>query len=209
MKLILVGPPGSGKGTQADMISRHYKIPHISTGDILRENIKNETALGKLAKEYVESGRLVPDELIIRLMRKRLKAPDCRNGFLLDGFPRTVDQAKELEKLEKIDMVFSLEVSDDEVVRRISRRLICRKCGASYHLDFKPPKKEGICDKCGGELYQRDDDKEEVVKKRLEVYREQTEPLLRFYDEKHILHRINGEQPIEKVFKDIQEIIEV
>ena len=207
MNVILLGPPGSGKGTQAEHISKTYKIPHISTGDIIRENIKNETILGKKAKEFVESGKLVPDDLIIRLMRKRMNNPDASNGFLLDGFPRTQYQAEELDKLTEINYVISLEVKNNLLVKRISRRLMC-KCGATYHLDWKKPAHEGKCDRCGEELYQRADDKEDTVRHRLEVYAKETAPLIKFYKKRHILHAIDGSQKIEKVFHDIKVILD-
>ncbi|MHA1595492.1 MAG: adenylate kinase [Candidatus Baldrarchaeia archaeon] len=213
MRIILFGPPGAGKGTQAKKLSEVFGIPHIATGDILREEVARGTELGKLAKSYMDRGELVPDDIIIRIIEERLKREDCRNGFILDGFPRTMAQAEALDDLLrrlniKLDAVINLEVSDDEVVRRLSYRRICKKCGKIYHLMFDPPKEDNICDMCGGELYQRDDDKEEVIRNRLEVYRKQTLPLLKYYEEKGLLININGERSIDEVFNDIIRVLE-
>ena len=208
MRLVIFGPPGAGKGTQAKLLSEKLGVPHIATGDMLREAVKAGTRLGRLAKEYMDEGRLVPDEVVIGMVEERLRQPDCSKGFILDGFPRTIEQAEaldsELKKLGlKLDAVLNLEVGDDEVVKRIALRRTCKSCGAVYHLVFNPPCKEGVCDRCGGELYQRDDDKEEVVRNRLKTYRQQTKPLLEFYRGRNLLRNVNGERPIEDVFKEI------
>lgn len=210
MRLILLGPPGAGKGTQAKFISQKFGIPQISTGDILRENVKNNTELGRKAKEYMDKGELVPDNIMIELVKNRVQQEDCRNGYILDGFPRTIAQAEALEnalKNEKIDVVIFVDVSDSLIIERLSLRRVCKNCGAIYHLKYNPPQKDGICDKCGGELYQRDDDKEETIKNRLEVYRAQTEPLVEYYKEKNVLFKINGENSVDAVNKEINEIL--
>ena len=185
MKLVMLGAPGAGKGTQANMIAEKYGIPHISTGDIFRANIKEGTDLGKEAKSYMDKGELVPDELTVRLLLDRVSKDDCKDGYVLDGFPRTIPQAEVLEKeLEKngdrIDKAVNVDVPDENIVNRMSGRRACLKCGATYHIVHIPPRKEGICDNCGSELVQRDDDKEETVKNRLKVYHEQTAPLIEF-----------------------------
>src|SRR6056297_684737 len=208
MRLILLGPPGAGKGTQAEGIKKEFNIPHISTGDIFRENIKNNTKLGKKAQEFMNKGLLVPDELVVNLVKDRLSKKDCEEGFLLDGFPRTIEQAKaldkELEKMDqKLDKAINIVVSEDILVERIVGRRICKNCKATYHIKFNPPKQEGICDKCGGELYQRDDDKEETVQNRIKVYNEETQPLVEYYENKDLILNINGEQEINKVLEDI------
>lgn len=208
MRLILLGPPGAGKGTQAEGIKKEFNIPHISTGDIFRENIKNNTELGKKAQEYMNKGLLVPDELVVDLVKDRLSKNDCNKGFLLDGFPRTIEQAealdKELKKMDKkLDKAININVSEEVLVERIVGRRICKDCKATYHVKFNPPQKEGICDKCGGKLYQRDDDKEETVQKRIKVYKEETQPLIDYYDKKGLILNINGEQEINKVLEDI------
>jgi len=208
MRLILLGPPGAGKGTQAEGIKKEFNIPHISTGDIFRENIKNNTELGKKAQEYMNKGLLVPDELVVDLVKDRLSKEDCKKGFLLDGFPRTIEQAKALDKVldkinQKLDRAININVDEEILVERIVGRRICKDCKATYHVKFNPPKVEGTCDKCGGELYQRDDDKEETVEKRIKVYNEQTQPLIDYYDSKDLLLNINGEQEIQKVLEDI------
>jgi len=195
--MILLGPPGCGKGTQAKMLIDTYGIPQISTGDILREELAQKTPLGIEAKTYMDKGALVPDALVIKIIEGRLKKEDCKGGFILDGFPRTLAQAEALEttlaamKLQ-IEHVLSIEVDDAELIRRLTGRRICRQCGGSYHLVFNPPRQEERCDACGGELYQRDDDKEETIRKRLTVYQAQTEPLISFYQKKGILHSIPG-----------------
>lgn len=208
MRLVLLGPPGAGKGTQAAGIVEKYKIPHISTGDIFRKNIKEGTELGKKAKGYMDKGLLVPDELVVEIVKDRLTEDDCVEGFLLDGFPRTVSQAdslnSELESMNiKLDKVINIDVSKEELIERAVGRRICKECGATYHIKFNPTKESGVCDACGGELYQRDDDNEETVTKRIEVYIDQTQPLIDYYKEKSILADIDGKQSIDKVFSDI------
>lgn len=208
MRLILLGPPGAGKGTQASGIINKFDIPHISTGDIFRKNIKEGTDLGKKAKEYMDKGLLVPDELVVDLVTKRLTEDDTKNGFLLDGFPRTVAQANaldnELNNLGwSLDNVINIVVSKDELIERAVGRRICKDCGATYHIKFNPPTIPGKCDVCGGELYQRDDDNKETVAKRIEVYENQTSPLIKYYDDKDILLNIDGAQDIDKVFSDV------
>ncbi|WPX07879.1 adenylate kinase [Anaerocellum danielii] len=208
MRLILLGAPGAGKGTQAEYLSKRFSIPHISTGDILRENVKNETELGKKAKEYMDKGLLVPDEIVIEIVKDRISKEDCKNGFLLDGFPRTIAQAEALDKVlqelgQKIDKVLNIEVPDEKILERMSGRRICKNCGASFHVIYRPPQKEGVCDVCGGELYQREDDKEETVKKRLEVYHAQTQPLIDYYKEKGLLVVAYGQEEIADTTKEV------
>lgn len=208
MRLVLLGPPGAGKGTQAANIINKYQIPHISTGDIFRKNIKEGTELGKKAKEYMDKGLLVPDEIVVAIVKDRLTEDDCKNGFLLDGFPRTVAQADALDAELKemgvaLDKVINIDVSKENLIERAVGRRICKECGQTYHIKFNPPKVENKCDICGGELYQRKDDTIETVTKRIEVYLEQTKPLIDYYKNKGILVDINGEQSIEKVFADI------
>jgi len=207
MKLILLGPPGAGKGTQAKSISNEYNIPHISTGDIFRKNISERTALGIEAKGYIDKGLLVPDELTVRIVEDRLRSDDCSMGYLLDGFPRTIYQAEELEKLDKLDCVLLLQVPDEFILSRMTGRRVCAGCGASFHVTNNPPKTEGICDLCGGELAQRKDDKKETVAQRIEVYKNQTEPLVNYYKDKGILKTVDGTLKIEEVFKDIVRIL--
>ena len=212
MKIIMLGAPGAGKGTQAKMLAEKYGIPHISTGDIFRANIKNGTELGAKAKEYMDKGLLVPDELVVDLIMDRFKADDCKNGYILDGFPRTIPQAESLtaalkENGEAIDFALDVEVPDANIVNRMAGRRACLKCGATYHTEFAAPKKEGICDKCGSELVLRDDDKPETVQKRLEVYHEQTHPLIDYYKKKGVLHAIDGTLSMETVFKNIVDIL--
>ena len=197
MNLILLGPPGAGKGTQAKMLIDAYGIPQISTGDMLREAVKNQTALGMEAKKFMDSGQLVPDEVVIGLAKDRIAQPDCEKGFMLDGFPRTVPQAEALDKVldgmdKKIDHVISIEVPNSELLGRLTGRRTCKACGQGYHVMFDPPKQEGVCDKCGGELYQRDDDNQETVSNRLKVYGSQTEPLIDYYKAKGLLRPIDG-----------------
>lgn len=204
MHIVLVGPPGAGKGTQAQFIASHLSIPKISTGDIFRVNVSQGTELGREAKAYMDRGDLVPDSVTIAMVRDRLAEGDTRDGFLLDGFPRTLTQAKALDETlddmgTKLDVVLELVVDDDEVVRRLSGRRTCRVCGRVWHLDFDPPTREGICDQCGGELFQRDDDREETVRHRLEVYAEQTAPLIDFYADKSILVGLDATGPVEDV----------
>ena len=208
MKLIFLGLPGAGKGTQAEVISKKLNIPQISTGDILRENVRLGTELGKKAKKYMDEGKLVPDDIIINMMKERLNSDDCKNGFILDGFPRTIKQAEALDSIIKIDKVIFIDVPEDVLLSRLTGRRVCKNCNNVYHLEFNPPKNPSICDKCGGELYQRDDDKEETVKKRIETYNNQTKPLIDYYENKGILIRINGNQPIDKVTKDIIEVLQ-
>ena len=212
MKIIMLGAPGAGKGTQAKMIAEKFNIPHISTGDIFRANIKNGTELGKKAKEYMDKGQLVPDELTVEILLDRVAADDCKNGYVLDGFPRTIPQAdvldKELTKLgDKVDFAINVDVPDENIVRRMSGRRACLKCGATYHIEHIPPKKEGICDTCGSELVQRDDDKPETVQNRLLVYHEQTQPLIDYYNKKNILKSVDGTKDMQEVFSDIVNIL--
>lgn len=209
----MLGPPGAGKGTQASAIIKKYNIPHISTGDIFRANIKKGTELGKKAKAYMDKGQLVPDELVVSIVKDRLLEDDCKDGFLLDGFPRTVKQAEaldeELTKMElKLDHVINIDVESDELIKRAVGRRICKNCGATYHIEFNPPKKEEECDVCGGELYQRDDDTEETVANRIEVYLKETKPLVDYYTKKGIIFSVDGKQAIEDVFKDIVKSLE-
>ena len=212
MKIIMLGAPGAGKGTQAKMIAEEYKLPHISTGDIFRANIKEGTELGKEAKTYMDQGKLVPDELTVRILLDRVAKDDCKNGYVLDGFPRTIPQAEvlesELNKLgDKVDHAINVDVPDENIVNRMSGRRACLKCGATYHIKHVPPKKEGICDVCGSELVLRDDDKPETVKKRLDVYHEQTQPLIDFYTERGVLKTVNGNADPKDVFAAIKEIL--
>ncbi|MHA1230661.1 MAG: adenylate kinase [Candidatus Helarchaeota archaeon] len=208
LRLIFLGLPGAGKGTQAEKIAKKFNIPQISTGDILRENVRNGTELGKKAKTYMDEGKLVPDDIIINMIKERLKNPDCANGFILDGFPRTIEQAGALEDISPIDYAIFIDVPTDVLIERLTGRRSCKKCNAVYHIKYNPPKKPGICDACGGELYQRDDDKVETVKKRIEAYNNQTKPLVSYYKEKGILITIDGNRPIDEISKDIQEILE-
>jgi adenylate kinase len=208
MKLILLGAPGAGKGTQAKWISKEYGLPHISTGDILRHNVKEGTELGKEAKRYMDEGKLVPDELIIGMMKERLSEEDCKNGFILDGFPRTINQAEELGKITDIDAVLNIYVPFEKLIERITGRRSCPKCGAVYHIKYNPPKKDNICDVCGNELIQRDDDKEETVKKRLETYEAQTAPLIDYYEKKGKLLTVEGQEEIEDTRRLVKEALE-
>ncbi|WP_088187405.1 adenylate kinase [Desulfosporosinus sp. FKA] len=208
MKIILMGGPGAGKGTQAGPLVEKYHFPHISTGDMFRAAIKEGTALGLKAKSYMDAGGLVPDEVTIGIVAERLAQPDCAEGFLLDGFPRTLAQGNALNEIldslgMKLDGVINIEVAEDVLIPRLTGRRVCRKCGASYHMVFNPPQQEGVCGQCGGELYQRSDDTVETAKNRLNVYNQQTEPLINFYQQQGLLKRINGDQPIDKVFADI------
>jgi adenylate kinase len=200
MKLIFLGPPGAGKGTLAGLVSKELGVPHISTGDIFRDAIKRETELGKKVKEIVGRGDLVPDELTVGLVRERLAQPDAANGFIFDGFPRTIPQAEALEKFQGLDAVVNFSISDQEVVKRLSGRRVCRSCGAVYNVNTMQPKKEGICDTCGGPLFIRDDDKIESIKNRLEVYKNQTEPLILFYKKKKLLRTVNSNKNPEDTF---------
>ncbi len=213
MKIIMLGAPGAGKGTQAKQIAETYKVPHISTGDIFRANIKNNTPLGQKAKEYMDAGNLVPDELTCDLVMDRIAQDDCVNGFVLDGFPRTIPQAEALTnalnaKGDAMEYAINVDVPDESIVNRMSGRRACLACGATYHVVAIPPKQEGICDVCGAKLVIRDDDKPETVQNRLNVYHEQTQPLIDYYQEAGILKTVDGTQPMEKVFKDIQGILD-
>jgi adenylate kinase len=205
MKLILLGGPGVGKGTQAKMISKKYGIPQISTGDLLRAEIGKGSELGKKLEIILKSGELVSDEIVVALIKKRIKEEDCNKGFILDGFPRTINQADELAKITEIDYVVSFECPDEELVRRISGRRICSDCGAIFHIYYNKPKNEGICDKCNGVLIQRKDDNEETVRSRLKVYKEKTEPLINYYKNKDNFLVIDANKPIEEIFLDVKE----
>ena len=212
MKIIMLGAPGAGKGTQAARIAEKQNIPHISTGDIFRANIKNGTELGKKAKQYMDEGQLVPDSLTVELLLDRVKNDDCKNGYVLDGFPRTIPQAEALEdalsKLgESIDRAINVDVPDEAIVDRMSGRRSCPNCGKVYHVKYTPPKKEGVCDSCGGNLVLRDDDKAETVQKRLTVYHDQTQPLIDFYEKKGVLRTVDGTLDPDKVFQAIEETL--
>jgi len=212
MRFILLGPPGAGKGTQAAVIKDKYSIAHVSTGDILRENVKKGTSLGKEAKSFMDSGKLVPDELIIAMVRDRLKNTDCVKGFLLDGFPRTVSQAEALDHLlsnleVNLDAVILLDVPDDVVIERLSGRRICRRCGTIYHVNFNPSADGSVCDRCGGEIYQRDDDREEVIRNRLNVYYEQTSPLIEYYEKKSLLKKVDASESSDTVLTMIESLV--
>ena len=209
MKLILLGAPGAGKGTQAEIISEHLNIPTISTGNIIREALKSGTEMGKQAKEYIDSGKLVPDEVVIGIIRDRLAQGDCRNGFILDGFPRTIPQAEALDRMGiAIDCVINLEVADEVIAERVSGRRVCPVCGASYHIANKKPATDGVCDKCGNTLVQRKDDHPDTVKERLQVYHEQTEPLKDYYAAAGKLASVDGPTTLEGVTKRILEILQ-
>ena len=212
MKIIMLGAPGAGKGTQAKKIAAKYGIPHISTGDIFRANIKNGTELGKKAKTYMDQGLLVPDELVVDLVVDRVNQDDCENGYVLDGFPRTIPQAEALtealEKMgQKVDFAIDVNVPDENFVKRMGGRRACVTCGATYHMVYAPTKKEGICDTCGGELILRDDDKPETVQKRLNVYHDQTQPLIDYYTSQGILRTVDGTVDIDDVFRAITEFL--
>ncbi len=207
MRLVLLGAPGAGKGTQAVILSEKYNIPHISTGDIFRSNIKNNTELGKKAKEYIDKGLLVPDELTIDIVKDRINKPDCSDGFILDGFPRTIFQAQELDKILEgmgieLDCVLNIDVSDEKIIKRLSGRRVCQ-CGKTYHILNNPPKKEGICDSCNGELFQREDDREETVIQRLETCHKQTEPLIEYYEKSGKLVTVEGRESIDDTTKEV------
>lgn len=212
MKIIMLGAPGAGKGTQAKKIAEKYQVPHVSTGDIFRANIKEGTELGKKAKTYMDAGKLVPDELTVDLLMDRISKEDCVNGYVLDGFPRTIPQAECLEAAlnergEKIDYAVNVEVPDENIINRMGGRRACLTCGATYHLVYIPTKVEGICDHCGSELVLREDDKPETVQKRLLVYHEQTQPLIDFYKERDVLREVDGTQDMAEVFADIVKIL--
>ncbi|WP_343208541.1 adenylate kinase [Anaerolentibacter hominis] len=212
MKIVMLGAPGAGKGTQAKMIVKKYSIPQISTGDIFRANIKNGTELGKKAKTYMDQGALVPDELVVDLVMDRLKQDDCANGFVLDGFPRTIPQAEALDAAlaksgDKLDYAVDVEVPDESIIHRMSGRRTCISCGGTFHIKYNPTNKEGVCDICGGETVLRDDDKPETVKKRLEVYHAQTQPLIDYYKKQNILAEIDGTKDMDDVFSAITAIL--
>jgi len=212
LNLVLLGPPGAGKGTQAARIVADYAIPHISTGDILRAAVKEQTPLGLEAKKYMDAGELVPDSVVIGIVRDRLNQPDTAEGFLMDGFPRTIPQAEALDRVlaeldRAVTKVLVLLVDEEELVRRLTGRRVCRSCGALFHIYLNPPKAEGICDLCGGELYQRDDDNELTVRNRLDVYRKQTEPLIDYYDRAGLVVRLDGSLPPEEVYAEIQAVL--
>ncbi len=207
MKLILLGAPGAGKGTQAEILCKNLSIPQISTGNIIRAQIKSGTPLGLRVKEIVDAGALVPDDLVIELLQDRISEPDCANGFILDGFPRTIGQAQALEKICPIDAVIEIAVADASIVERMSGRRTCPACGATFHVKHNPPKKENVCDVCGAELVRRPDDDPAVVRARLDVYHEQTEPLIGFYAERGLLRRVDGEQPLETVAEAVSKAL--
>ena len=213
MNLILLGPPGAGKGTQAQLMVDRYHIPQISTGDILRAAVKGKTPLGMKAKDFMDQGKLVPDKLVIGIIEERLKAADCHPGFILDGFPRTIAQAEALQPIlskmgRSIDHVVNIEVEDEELVRRLTGRRTCKNCGAMFHIVFHAPKREGICDRCGGTLYQREDDKEETIRTRLKEYQKQTSPLIQYYQQKKTLHSIQGVGGQEQIFEQIIRLLD-
>lgn len=212
MRIIMLGAPGAGKGTQAKQIAAKLNIPHISTGDIFRANIKGGTELGKKAKAYMDQGALVPDELVVDLVADRIKQEDCKEGYVFDGFPRTIPQAEALDKAleemgSKIDFAIDIDVPDENIINRMSGRRACLACGATYHVQFNAPKAEGICDTCGKELVLRDDDKPETVKTRLDVYHNQTQPLIDYYTEKSVLKSVDGTQDVAEVFQSILDVL--
>ncbi|EOS76765.1 adenylate kinase [Lachnospiraceae bacterium 10-1] len=213
MKIIMLGAPGAGKGTQAKMIAEKYSVPHISTGDIFRANIKNGTQLGMEAKKYMDQGLLVPDELTVKILLDRVAKEDCAGGYVLDGFPRTIPQAQVLDNAlkeldDQIDFAINVDVPDENIVRRMGGRRACLSCGATYHIEHIPSKKEGVCDACGKELVLRDDDKPETVKNRLDVYHQQTQPLIDFYEKKGILRTVDGTVDMKDVFAAITAILD-
>ncbi|MCK4521845.1 MAG: adenylate kinase [Nanoarchaeota archaeon] len=206
MNIIFLGAPGVGKGTYTSRVKEKYSIPHISTGDIFRGNIKNNTLLGKEAKGYMDKGQLVPDEVTINMVKDRLSQDDVKDGYILDGFPRTIAQAEALKEFSKVDIAVNFAARDDVIIQRLSGRRICRKCGAIFHVKNIPPKTEGVCDKCGGEIYQRDDDKPEAIKKRLEVYKKQTSPLIDYYKEGGNLIVVDANsEDIDSIIKNLVE----
>ena len=212
MRIVLLGAPGAGKGTQAEVLSGKFNIPHISTGDMFRYNIKNETELGKKAKGYIEKGLLVPDEITVKIVEERLKKDDCKNGFILDGFPRTIPQAEALDRIlflqgTALDIVLNIFVTDDEIVQRLSGRRVCRKCGKNYHIKYNPTSEEGKCDECKSEVVQRDDDREETVISRLKTYHGQTEPLIDYYGKKGLLFTVEGQEKIEDTTREVLKVL--
>ena len=212
MKIIMLGAPGAGKGSQASRIANEYKLPHISTGDIFRANLKEETELGKQAKSFMDKGELVPDDITIAMLLNRIHEEDCKNGYILDGFPRTIPQAEALKEAlakegEKIDLALDVEALDNLIIKRMAGRRTCPNCSAIYHIETLKPKKEGICDLCGSELIQRKDDNEETVKNRLKIYHEMTEPLISYYKKENVLEEIDGTENLDKVFETVKEII--
>jgi len=212
MNIIMLGPPGAGKGTQAKMMVEKLGIPQISTGDMLRAAVKEGTELGRKAKEYMDGGKLVPDEVVIGIVKERLAQSDCNKGFILDGFPRTIPQAEALGKVlgelgKEIEYVINVAIPNKELLTRLTGRRTCRKCGAMYHVLFNPPQKEGVCDKCGGELYQRDDDKEDTIIQRLKVYEDQTAPLIEYYGRKGVLCDVDGTGSIQEIFQEILRVL--
>jgi len=209
MNFIFLGPPGAGKGSLAVKVAEDYKIPHISTGDIFRANIKNQTELGKKVKAIIDSGSLVSDEMTFELVKDRLSQSDCANGYILDGFPRTIPQAEMLSGLVKDLAVVNFEIADEAVIKRLSTRRVCKGCGANYNILTLPPKKEGVCDSCGGELYQRDDDKQESILHRMEVYREQTEPLINFYKEKGKIYNFDSAIETAQLLEEFRKVFPV
>ena len=209
MNFIFLGPPGAGKGSLAVKVAEDYKIPHISTGDIFRANIKNQTELGKKVKAIIDSGSLVSDEMTFELVKDRLSQSDCANGYILDGFPRTIPQAEMLSGLVKDLAVVNFEIADEAVIKRLSTRRVCKGCGANYNILTLPPKKEGVCDSCGGELYQRDDDKQESILHRMEVYREQTEPLINFYKEKGKIYNFDSAIETPQLLEEFKKVFPV
>lgn len=213
MNIILMGPPGAGKGTQADFIKENYPILHISTGDMFREAVSNATAMGLEAKKYMDAGQLVPDEVTIGVVEERLSKPDCAEGFLLDGFPRTIPQAEALDQVlakmnKKVEAAIDISVPEEILLDRMTGRVSCSKCKTVYNTKFSPPAVAGVCDKCGGELVQRSDDKAETVKNRLQVYLDQSQPLLNYYEKKGVLYSLDGNRNTQEVFKDVQQVLE-
>lgn len=211
MRMVLLGPPGAGKGTYASRLSGVLGVPHVSTGDMVRGEIKARTRLGRAIKGYSDKGELVPDEVIVELLEERLGKPDCEEGFILDGFPRTLEQAEALEGISEIDLVINLNVPDEVIIQRLSNRLLCRRCGAIYNKLTLKPKKDNVCDRCGGELYQREDDKPEVIRERLDVYRKKTEPLIEYYERKGVLKDVHCEDlmtPPEVIVEKIKSIVD-
>ena len=213
MNMILLGLPGAGKGTQAEMLSEKYEIPHVATGDIFRREIKNETKLGTKAKKFIDAGELVPDDVTIGMVRNRLSEDDCKEGFILDGFPRTINQADALDEMldqmsKNIDLALYIKVAEEELIKRLSGRRVCEDCGATYHVEFNPPEEAGTCDKCGGNLVQRSDDKKETVKNRINVNRKKTEKLINYYSKQDLLETVESTGGINKVFNEIDNVIE-